>query len=142
MDLGKGLGEYAGRVALILGGFGAIVMVAYSVLHPQPPVPKDFANGLYSNPACGSIAFQNGVVTVANQRVQYSLERDKKGGVFADPEYFVGVANSNGACKLVTDRKRSVQSLDFGQESGSDVVTIWDRDRVATYDFVREGSAR
>jgi hypothetical protein len=140
MDLGKDLRDHMGRIALMLGGFGMIVMVGYSVFHKEPPVPVDYANGLYSYPECGSIAFRNGVVSFGSERVRYSLQVDKRGGVFADPEYFVGVVKRHGACSVVADHDRDGSYLKFKQAGQSQAAQLWDRDRIAADDFVREGS--
>ncbi|WP_139810174.1 hypothetical protein [Sphingomonas azotifigens] len=76
-------------------GIATVVMVlcawAYIALSREPRLPTSIANGRYSNGCCGTIFLHDGVMTVANQRVDYIIERDKA-GPYVLPTAYVGAS--------------------------------------------------
>ncbi|MET3725335.1 hypothetical protein [Sphingomonas trueperi] len=60
-------------VVLVLGAW------AYLALSGKPRLPTSIANGRYSNGCCGTIALHDGMMTVANRRVDYIVGLDKAG---------------------------------------------------------------
>lgn len=54
-------------------------------------MPTSIANGRYSNNCCGTIVLHDGVMIVANQRVDYIIERDKA-GPYVLPKAYVGMS--------------------------------------------------
>ena len=76
-------------------GIATVVMAlcvwAYIALSGQPRLPTGIANGQYSNGCCGTIVLHDGVMAVANQRVDYIIERDKA-GPYVLPTAYVGAS--------------------------------------------------
>ncbi|WP_138983907.1 hypothetical protein [Sphingomonas elodea] len=76
-------------------GIATVVMVlcawVYIALSGEPRLPTSIANGRYSNGCCGTIVLHDGVMTVANQRVDYIVERDKA-GPYVLPTAYVGAS--------------------------------------------------
>lgn len=64
---------------------------AYIALSKDPRLPTSIANGRYSNDCCGTLVLHDGVMTVATQRVDYIIERDKA-GPYVLPTAYVGVS--------------------------------------------------
>ena len=77
-------------------GIATVVMVlciwVYIALSGEARLPTGIANGRYSNDCCGTIVLDDGVMTVANQRVDYIIERDKT-GAYVLPMAYVGASS-------------------------------------------------
>ena len=65
---------------------------AYIALTGELRLQIGIANGRYSNGCCGTIVLNNGMMTVANQRVGYVIEQDK-GGPYVLPKAYVGASD-------------------------------------------------
>lgn len=78
---------------------GIIVLIvvvcawAFIALTDEPRLQLGIANGSYSNRCCGTVTFANGVMSVANQRVSYVVERDKVGR-YVLPSAYVGATET------------------------------------------------
>lgn len=66
-----------------------ICLWAYIALTGDPSLPIGIANGSYSNRCCGTLVVADGVMTLADQRVSYVVERDKA-GPYIRPKTYVG----------------------------------------------------
>lgn len=111
-------------------GFGAAIVGLLAVavagfLWLRPPSLADQANGLFANDCCSDIRLQDGVMSVADVKVDYVVGRDAK-GPFVLPDRFVGTWEDRGiqmdgsrpAVKLRLDRlpgPRAIQLYDFGR---------------------------
>ena len=76
-------------------GIGGIVIVTigwlYLAFSGAPRLPIGTANGIYTNPCCGTVSLHDGVMTLnGQQRVRYVVEKDK-GGAYVLPASYVGV---------------------------------------------------
>lgn len=114
------------RANKLVGGSVLIAIFcgwAYIALTDAPRLQFRVANGVYSNRCCGSIVLNNGMMTVANQRIGYVIEQDKI-GPYLLPKTYVGAAKTGFvvrsdryALKLRLDdpaRPRQVELLDDG----------------------------
>ncbi|HLZ78897.1 MAG TPA: hypothetical protein VKQ09_06115 [Sphingomonas sp.] len=78
----------------LVGIIGLIVVLCawgYIALTGAPRLQVGIANGAYVNRCCGTVVLNNGIMTVANQRIGYVIERDKA-GPYVLPKTYVGAS--------------------------------------------------
>lgn len=78
----------------LVGVIGVIVVICswiYIALTGEPRLQVGIANGVYANRCCGEIILNDGIMTVANQRIGYAIERDKA-GPYVLPKTYVGAS--------------------------------------------------
>lgn len=68
-------GKLVGVIVLIV----VLCAWAYIVLTGEPRLQVGIATGAYANRCCGLVVLNNGIMTVANQRIGYVIEQDKAG---------------------------------------------------------------
>ena len=101
---------------------------AYVTLVGEPRLQVGIANGAYTNGCCGTVVLDNGIMTIANQRVGYVVEQDKA-GPYVLPKTYIGasvtgfVVRSRGhALKLRLDdpnHPHQVELVDDGPNGGA-----------------------
>jgi hypothetical protein len=100
-----------------------VAMIGFYWLGPSSP--EDQANGLFANDCCGDVQLRDGVLSVAEISIGYTVGRDAT-GPFVMPERFVGTWEDRGiqidgsrpAVKLRLDRlpaPRAIRLYDFGR---------------------------
>jgi hypothetical protein len=124
-------------LSVLLVGTCAVIFGLYSWLHPQPPLALNYADGVYRNAQCGMVKLQGGALTFEGASVPYTLERGKS-DIAVLPPHFLGVRMSNTVCKVAYDQSKFSLYLSLGRDAPPKAITLWDADRLVTYDFVRE----
>ena len=106
---------------------GAIVLIfvlsawVHIALKDQPRLQVGLANGVYGNDCCGTVVFNDGIMTVANQRIGYVIEQDKA-GPYVLPTAHVG-ASSVG---FVIRRSANVLKLRLDDPKHPQQVELYD----------------
>lgn len=121
----------------LLVGTCAVIFGSYSWLHPQPPLARSYADGVYRNTQCGVVKLRDGTAIFDGASVPYTLERGKS-GILAIPPHFLGVRTGDTGCKVTYDQSKFSLYLSLGHDAPPKAITLWDMDRLVTYDFVRE----
>ena len=88
-----------------VGVIGVAVILcawAYIALTGEPRLQVTIANGAYTNDCCGTVVFRDGIMTVANQRIEYVIEQDKA-GAYVLPKAYVGASPAGFVIKPNAD---------------------------------------
>jgi len=125
-----------GVLAASFGLIGMAVALLYSVLTPQKPISRNYADGTYRNRECGTISFRDGTAAFGSTSVPYSLEQ-RKDGVAAISAHLIAIERDNRGCRIVYDASRHPLYLAFGRDAPPTSVTLWDTTQNVAYAFVR-----
>jgi hypothetical protein len=124
-------------LTVLLVGTCVVIFGLYSWLHPQPPLARSYADGVYRNTQCGVVKLQGGTATFEGANAPYTLERGKS-GILALPPHFLGVRTGDTGCKVTYDQSKFSLYISLGRDDPPKAITLWDVDRLVTYDFVRD----
>ena len=137
MDGAKDFRNRTGALAALLVSISAVAFGAYSLLHPQPPLARSYADGNYRNTECGTIGLRGGTATFGRTSVKYTLERQKD-GVSALTPHLVGVVTDHAGCHVIYDQNSFPLYLSLGRDTPPKAIRLWEIGRNVTHNFVRE----